>query len=234
MILHAYIMCWNEEKILAKTLDYYSKYCDKIILMDNMSTDKSLEIAKTYPKVEIMQFDTGGKISEIVYLQLKTECYKYSRGKADWVIVCDCDEIVYGLDSLAILNPEKDVPYLEGYQMMVNSFEEFDKAKQILDIRKGFRDEVFDKVVLFNPNVNIQWGFGCHNSNIIPTTNKAHCKLLHYKYLGRDYIKWKNARSKARLSEFNKSRKLGDHYNVTDLEVDQMFYKYLPKLIEVI
>jgi glycosyltransferase involved in cell wall biosynthesis len=234
MIIHAYILCWNEEKILKHTLDYYTKYCDRVILIDNMSTDSSLDIAKKYSNVDVTSYDTNNTIMDNMYVAIKSHVYKQSRGKADWVVICDCDEIVYGLDSLRILDPNTDIPYLEGYQMMVNSFDEFSKARNILDIKTGFRDKDFDKTCLFNPNLDVQFGIGCHNSSITPNTNAAHCKLLHYKYLGRDYIKWKNARSAARLSEFNTKHGFGVHYLQSEEETDKMFDSYLPKLIQVI
>jgi len=51
MKIHAYIIAWNEEKILPFTLDYYSKFCEKIYIYDNMSTDNSDKIYKKYEKV---------------------------------------------------------------------------------------------------------------------------------------------------------------------------------------
>lgn len=44
MIIHAHILAWNEEKILPFTLDYYSSFCEKIFIHDNMSTDSSDDI----------------------------------------------------------------------------------------------------------------------------------------------------------------------------------------------
>ena len=56
MLIDAYIVCWNEEKLLPFTLDYYSSFCDTIHLLDNHSSDDSLKIAATYPKVKVTQW----------------------------------------------------------------------------------------------------------------------------------------------------------------------------------
>ena len=39
MKIHSHILAWNEEKILPYTLDYYSTFCEKIFIYDNMSDE---------------------------------------------------------------------------------------------------------------------------------------------------------------------------------------------------
>lgn len=52
--VHVYILCFNEEKMLPFTLDCYSSFCAKIFVLDNMSTDHSLEICSMYSKVQVI------------------------------------------------------------------------------------------------------------------------------------------------------------------------------------
>lgn len=59
--IHAYFVCYNEEKILPFILDYYLSFCSKIFLFDNLSNDRTLEIARGYPEVKVIPFDTFGK-----------------------------------------------------------------------------------------------------------------------------------------------------------------------------
>lgn len=47
------IGCKNEEWIIHKTLTALSKFCYKIIIVDDNSTDKTIEICKSFPMVEI-------------------------------------------------------------------------------------------------------------------------------------------------------------------------------------
>jgi hypothetical protein len=96
MIIHAHILAFNEEKILPFTLDYYSSFCKKIFVYDNMSTDNSDNIYKEYPKVIVKKWNSNNEINELNYIEIKNTAYKISRvDKADWVIVCDMDEFIY-------------------------------------------------------------------------------------------------------------------------------------------
>ena len=77
MKIHAYILTYNEEAILPFTLDYYSSFCDKIIVYDNESTDSSDDIFKRYSKVSIVKWKSD-TINELNYLQIKNNAYKNS------------------------------------------------------------------------------------------------------------------------------------------------------------
>jgi hypothetical protein len=45
----------NEAWILPTTLSYLSKFCDQIIIADQMSTDGSIKIYKNFPKVKVIE-----------------------------------------------------------------------------------------------------------------------------------------------------------------------------------
>ena len=75
MKIHAYILTYNEEAILPFTLDYYSSFCDKIIVYDNESTDSSDEIFKRYKNVSVVKWKSD-TINELNYLQIKNNAYK--------------------------------------------------------------------------------------------------------------------------------------------------------------
>jgi hypothetical protein len=97
MKIHAYIIAYNEEKLLPFTLDYYSTFCEKIFVYDNYSTDSSDEIYKRYDKVIVNKFNSENSQNEIIQKTIKSEEYKkYSRDfDVDWVITIDFDEFVY-------------------------------------------------------------------------------------------------------------------------------------------
>jgi hypothetical protein len=231
MIIHAHILAFNEEKILPFTLDYYSAICEKIFVYDNMSTDSSDEIYKRYPKVNVIKWDSKGEINEMNYINIKSNAYKQYSRNADWVIVCDCDEFLYHPRLLEKLKYYKKngitVPKVNGHDMVSEKFPEYD-GKPITDkIKTG--SEVyapFCKNIVFNPKLDVQYGIGGHSfqcQNAV-FSNGPELKLLHYKFLGVEYVENIYKARAERLSEFNKQNKFGEHYfNVP--------YEYMNKLL---
>ncbi|HEY3372002.1 MAG TPA: glycosyltransferase family 2 protein, partial [Prolixibacteraceae bacterium] len=88
-IIHYYTLCWNEERILSMVLDYYSEFCESMVVMDNESDDNSPSIIHSYPKATVRTYSSNGQIRDDIYLEIKNNVWKESRGKADWVIICD-------------------------------------------------------------------------------------------------------------------------------------------------
>lgn len=219
MNIHAHILAWNEEKILPFTLDYYSQFCDKIFIHDNMSTDNSDEIYAKYPKVSVLKWDSNGEINEVNYINIKSNAYKQYSKNADWVIVCDCDEILYHENLLEKLEAYKilgiTVPRIDGHDMVAETFPEYD-GELIIDKIKIGSDTYgpMCKNIIFDPILNIQYGIGGHSFNAPGAilSDKAELKLLHYKFLGKDYVKKIYISRAKRLSEWNKQHKFGEHY----------------------
>jgi hypothetical protein len=232
MIIHAHILAFNEEKILPFTLDYYSNICDKIYIYDNMSTDSSDEIYKRYPKVTVIKWNSNNEINELNYLNIKNNGYKLSReDNADWVIVCDTDEFLYHPRLLEKLEHYKNegitVPKIDGHDMVSESFPEYDGELITKKIKTG--SEVyppFCKNIVFNPKIDAKFGIGGHSfqSNNTINSSSPELKLLHYKFLGVEYVENIYKSRMERLSEFNKQHKFGEHY----LNVP---YDYMNKLL---
>jgi hypothetical protein len=221
MKIHAHILAWNEEKILPFTLDYYSNLCEKIFIYDNMSTDGSDEIYKKYPKVEVIKWDSNNEINEINYIKIKSEEYKKrSRSSdVDWVIVCDCDEFIYHEDLINKLSEYKmngvNVPKISGHDMVSNIFPEYDGRSITDKIKVGSKKyEPMCKNIIFDPNLDVTYGIGAHSfsSPNARFSENDEIKLLHYKFLGKHYVKKLYIDRAKRLSEFNKSNKFGEHY----------------------
>lgn len=231
MIIHAHILAYNEEKILPFTLDYYSKFCDKIFVYDNYSTDNSDIIYATYPKVVVVKWSSNDEINELNYVEIKSNQYKKYSRDADWVVVCDCDEILYHPKLLDKLKYYKDngitVPKINGHDMVSETFPIYDGTPITDKIKTGSEVyQPFCKNIIFNPKLDVQFGIGGHSFKAKNPvySNSPELKLLHYKLLGKDYVE-NIYRSRAnRLSEFNKERKFGEHYfNIP--------YEYMNKLI---
>lgn len=75
----------NAAETLEKSLASIKKIADEIIIVDSMSTDRTVEIAKNYlAKVYVKEFTDIGK----------QRIFGFSKAKGKWVLILDCDEIV--------------------------------------------------------------------------------------------------------------------------------------------
>ena len=223
MIIHAYILCWNEERMIRHTLNHYSSFCDKIILMDNESTDGTLAIAAEFPMVEVQPYASRNELSDSHYIKLKNKSWKQSRGIANWVIVCDADEFLYHPDGIRQelelrLKNQEFIPGVDGYNMVADTFPE-DYARPIYEpVKMGRRATSFDKKIVFNPNQvkEINYGAGAHTCRPVlesSGTIDSHClNLLHMKYLGKEYLQERHRQYAERMSYENKKNGWGKQY----------------------
>ena len=243
-IVHAYFLCFNEEHILPHLLRYYSSFCEKIYILDNQSTDNSINIINSFPNTEIITWDSNNEVRDDLYLDLKNKVWKKSIGIADFVIVGDSDEFLYHEDMSKFLTQSKERNFTifkpEGYHMIgdedliLNSNDDlFEKVKF------GIKGSSNDKLMLFNCNKikEINYSFGCHQAN--PVGEVIMCsdpklKMLHYKYLGlNDFIPKQRLRGE-RLSKFNRNYGLGSYYLFTAEKHKEEYKTFIEKRKQVI
>ncbi len=219
MKIHAYIIAYNEEKMIRHTLNHYAFVCEKVFLYDNHSTDRTVEIAGKYPFVEIRTFDSGNKIDERAYLKVKNNCWKGSQ--ADYVIVCDADEFLYSKNlnmDLSWLSERKvSLPKVEGYDMVCDEFPEDYSQLLTRQVKTGIRSQSFDKQMIFDPKrireINYRPGaHACYPKGNLLTSEKPALKLLHYKYMGVEHVQARHTMYAQRLSRYNKENKYGAEY----------------------
>lgn len=241
--IELFLLCYNEEKMIPHTLNYYTRFCRSITIFDNDSTDNSLELIRSLNEnINIKRFDSDGEYREDLLMQTKNNCWKGS--SADYVIVCDMDEFLYDESLLEKLAYAKEkgiaIPMVSGYNMMSTKFPD-NYDQQITDqIKFGYKDRMFDKNIIFDPKQvkDINFGPGCHYCK--PSFYKetirdelVELKLLHYKYLDKSYIYKKHRDNARRMSAINKEMKWGKEYLKGDDFVDKK-YKQTYYLIKVI
>ncbi|MDO4880775.1 MAG: glycosyltransferase family 2 protein [Capnocytophaga sp.] len=83
MNISGLIITHNEEKNIREVLECFD-FCDEIIIVDSFSTDKTLEIAKTFPNVKIIQ-NKFENFTQQRNLALEN-------AKNDWILFLDGDE----------------------------------------------------------------------------------------------------------------------------------------------
>ena len=79
-------------------------------------------------------------------------------------------------------------------------------------VRTGVRDKVYDKVLAFDPMLDLEWSVGRHSCMIHNgAAAKTGARLLHYRYFGEEWLKERNARNHARKSERDIRNDYGYH-----------------------
>ena len=243
-IVHGYFLCYNEEYILPHLLKYYSSICDKIYILDNESTDNSHDIIKSFNNTEIISWNSGNEVRDDLYLELKNNVWKQSRGIANYVIVGDADEILYHLNMNKFLEESLINGYTifksEGYHMIGDKDLILSSTDSLLElVTDGIKGSSNDKLMLFNCNeiTEINYSPGCHNAN--PTGNvkyynTSELKMLHYKYLGlNDFIPKQLIRGK-RLSEINKRNGWGSYYLFDAKQHEDEYETFIIRRVKVI
>lgn len=236
-IVHAYFICFNEENILPHLLKYYLSFCEKVTILDNLSTDKSVEIVKSFKNTEVIPYNSNNELNDGIYIQLKNNVWKSSIGLADYVIVGDCDEFLYHENMIEFLIESKKNNITlfkpEGYHMVADQNFNLSIDDNLIDLVKmGIRLNVLDKLMMFDCNKikEINYNFGCHTANPqgeIKLHQYNGLKMLHYKFLGMENHLYKNKIRKERLSDFNKKNGFGLYYLYTEEECINDYIKYL-------
>jgi len=222
---------FNEEFIIEAFIKHYrTMFPDCIIkIYDNMSTDRTVEIAKNYG-CEIYYYDTDNKLNDDAFLQIKNNVWKTA--ETDWVIVCDADEFIH-------INQEELVQQEEANYTIVkaNGFTVVNRDESLNDISKmkyGYRDCAYDKHILFNKKYisEINYEHGCHPTNHIPRIVGSQSvgatkefKMIHYKWLGKTYTLNRRMGLRNRgLSEFNIQTGWTNEYLYTEEDITEKKY----------
>jgi len=193
MVVHLYAQCWNDEWMLPFFFRHYDRLVDRYFMFDDGSSDGTLPLLRAHPKVEVRQFERSDSRSFVVSEQaFSNQCWKASRGLADWVIVTDVDEHLYhpaGRDYLDRCASEKVtiIPAL-GFQM-ISAERPSGEETLCVACTLGAPWSQMLKASVFDPDeiVEVNYGPGRHRADPtgrirIPQTDEL--LLFHYKYMG--------------------------------------------------
>lgn len=231
-IIHYYAVCWNEERMLPFLFDHYGPFVDRFIIYDNHSSDRSPAIIDSFPKATRLPFYSNG-FSDTRHNEIKNTCWKHSRGKADFVIVCDIDEFLFFLGDketgdkeirrqilslkkrhITVVTPTGFDMYSPSYPPPFSGDRETSLTAQV---KHGLRAPLYDKSILFDPHSIIEINYmpgshECHPWGRIKRAGASCFYLLHYKNLGIDWLLLRNRQYAERLSNENLEKKYGLQY----------------------
>ncbi|PJB17004.1 MAG: hypothetical protein CO117_13330, partial [Flavobacteriaceae bacterium CG_4_9_14_3_um_filter_33_16] len=183
---------------------------------------------------------SNNQINEQHHIDIKNNIYKESRGKADWVIVCDVDEFLYHPNFIKKLEQYKktgiNYPKVKGFEMMPNC--EISSEDDLCEkYQMGARFKNFDKRAIFDPNLDMEFCAGCHRAK---TPMNAHesampdIRMMHYKMLNLNYFINRNQLLGTRLSDLNKKMGWSLHYTLSKEEMTKTYNDFLSKIEKVI
>ncbi len=210
-IIKAFIITFNEESTISLTINHYKKICSEIYIFDNYSTDNTKAICLALG-CKVTLFGEEGVLDDRAYLEVKNNAWKNHRD-ADYVIVCDADELLYNIPSK--LN--KDIYVCRGYNMYSETV-----PKSWDEVQNGYPQGDYDKTILFNPKKikEIYYTFGAHkidpkiyNDFFSVKVDNSSTLLKHMRYIGgvKRMIDRYNLYS-SRMSNFNRENELGFQY----------------------
>jgi glycosyl transferase family 2 len=229
--IDVWAFCYNQRRLLPYFLAHYRRFARRITVCDNASTDGGREYLAG-EGVEAIDDRNGGRFDDTVLAAQKNALWKASRGEADWVVVCDVDELVYVADlprRLAWCAARGvSAVRLAGFNMVSGSLP--DHAGQIYDrpeFRRGAPDPVFfDKVALFRPDWIDEIGYREGSHEAAPRGrgwlygDDSGFALLHYKFLGGTAAFARRAADCAtRLSEESRALGHSTHFLETEAEI---------------
>lgn len=222
-MITVYTVTYNEEIIIQFMIDHYRKRFPNchIIVYDNMSTDKTVEIALAN-NCAVIPYFSNNQLQDSTFLKIKNNCWKHA--KTDWVLVCDIDELL-DINEEDLKSEESlgsTMIRSEAYNM-VNMQDNLD----LTGINHGVRCPLYDKLCLFNRKfiININYNIGCHicNPKGQPVISNKAYHLYHYKYINLNCLISRYTVFLSRLSESNKKNKWGLQYLLTPEQIHDEF-----------
>jgi hypothetical protein len=241
--IHYYGPMWNEELILPFVLRHYEPWVERFVFFDSASDDGSVDLLRRHPKVEVRPFVWSHPDSLVLSVtRLQDECWKESRGAADWVVVAETDELLYHADLFGYLRRCRRqgvtcIPAL-GYEMVAEAFPPAD-LPLVASVRRGVPHRMMSKLRLFDPNQVEATNFGPGTHTAAPAGNIVYPKrdellLLHYKSLGYDYLRRRNAMMESKRQQQDLANNWSHHYRKTDDEVAGQVRVLLDASVDVI
>ena len=218
----AFALVYNEAPLIAYWVRHYLTFCARAVLfVDVDTTDGTAEIARA-EGADVRSWDGQGiGLDDELFARFASGAYKEAVGQTDWVIWVDADELLYHPSMQARLDTalELDVtfPTTDYYVMVSDHVPEHDgQIYDDPDFQKGIYVQRNAKTMIFNPNlVTVTWEVGKHGALAVGTVTEDNGEdpllALHYRWLGADYLKARDAKNYARLSHRNRAAGHGLH-----------------------
>ncbi|MEW5981241.1 MAG: glycosyltransferase family 2 protein [Acidobacteriota bacterium] len=241
MRIHLYAACWNDRPMLPFFIRHYA-CAERVVVYDDHSSDDSASYLTQIPHVECRTLERRASGSTIESLrQLHNECWKESRGQADWVIVVAVDEhtVHHNLPAYLADCQRAGVTIVPavGYEMVSATFPGDDQSLSET-VRRGVLFEPQHRVAIFQPDAidEIHFSAGRHKASpagrvCYPAVDEV--RLLHFKHLGLDYVLARTAELATGLQSVDRNQQYGFHWLRTRAAIEADFADLLDMAREV-
>ena len=195
MMIHAYVLTHDEEYMLPYWLRCYERFADRLFVVDHASQDRTRAIATAHSKVTLVDYPGPPGMNDAAMSRVIFDLYhEHSRGVADWVVLSDCDEMLWHEDIVGLLTRLKGQTFAvraDPYQMVTT--EPPQTTGQLWEVAaEGVREWRREKIMVWDPAIDVLLTDGRHAiascDPPIPPPRDHGVKLLHYHYLGAEYL----------------------------------------------
>jgi hypothetical protein len=204
---------------------HYDDLVDKYCVFDNGSTDDSLPLLESHPKVEVTHFDVLG--DSFVEEERRLGDTIWRNSAADWVIVTDIDEHIYHPQLTKYLRrcTDEGITAIQsvGYEMISDRFPTGSEPL-VEQVTIGTRSAGLDRLCIFNPKAITETNFTAGRHEAKPTGRVVwpasfEVLLLHYKQLGVNYPIARSAELRQGLRPKDLAQSWGVHYTWSPAEI---------------
>lgn len=224
--VRAYIVTWNEIKMLPHAVEHYREFCESIVVLDHHSTDGTADLARKLG-CEVREWGVPGVYDDDHLADLKNNVWRHDTDW-DWVVVCDCDELL-DIDSYHLDLEQNTIgsTLITGYGMNMHHMTWPERLTDVVRVTDS--NPIYSKTLMWRPRSikRINYGHGAHKcwpeGNVKPSIPYG---MLHYKFItGIDYQIERYAACSRRMSQKNKDGNLSNHYHQSAEEIATN-YKY--------
>jgi hypothetical protein len=241
MNVYLYAPCWNDEAMIPYFLRHYEPVADRMFVFDDGSTDRSVELLRASPKVEVRTFEHRSDAHCFDSRDLWENAWKEHRGEADWIIACNLDEHADHPDLRGYLErcTREGITIVPaaGYNMLSDRFPEC-AGRLCEHLRRGAPGPNVTKTMIFSARdietMNYEPGrHRCKPAGRVVAPSRPEVRILHYKHLGFDFVLRRHGELAARLRPGDRSRGMGYHYDRTAKELRAHFDKLEGEAMDV-
>ena len=220
-VVWLFALCWNDAHMLPFFFRHYDDWVDRYLIFDDGSTDGSLSLLATHPRVTVRRFERVFPESFVwsaTYLQDRV--WQEARGQADWVVITAIDEHLYHPDIPGYLAGCRAagitaLPAL-GFNMLSDTFPA--PGERLAETRCiGAPHWEMNKLSLFDPEALTATNYWAGRHIARPQGRVVYAPTdavlnLHYKYMGRDHVAARHRMLWGGLGDYDRSVGLGAHY----------------------